>query len=74
MYVPVQNADAGFPIGNKRLSVTGKNPGRKQIEIAAKIEYTGRARPEQQKSEIVGTVLERSQNAALPSVEIAQEI
>jgi len=38
----VQNAHAGFAVGNERFPVAIADLGCKQIEIATKIEYTGR--------------------------------
>jgi hypothetical protein len=74
MDIPMKDAYAGFPIGNERLAVAGANFGCEQIEIATKIEHPRRARAEQQVSQVVGTVLERRQNAALPRVEVVQQI
>src|SRR5207237_4760046 len=46
----------------------------KQIEIAAKIEHAGGAGAEQEKPQIVWTVLKGGNDAALPGVKIFKEI
>ena len=73
-HVPVQNAHAGLAVGDQRLAVARVDLGQEVMQVAAETKYAGRPRTEQQIADVIRPVGEHRRDAALPGVEILQEV
>jgi hypothetical protein len=70
----MQNADAGLAVGDERGAVAIVNPAKKEVQIAAEIEDTGRSRTQDEILQCFRPLGELSRDAALPSVEVVEKV